>query len=172
MARQAEPLWRLSAHSLLPRSRWEAIRRTVLEELGLRCSSCGTAIERGATCHEQWAYEEKSGVARLHGLTIICRPCNGVHHAGRASFAGRRGAVLAQLAEVNSVEPAKAHAVLRTAMNEWRRRSSRSWTIVVAPELLARFPDLLVLDGLSGTPGDGRQRLRESGRPGKRQLNG
>jgi len=57
-------------------------------------------------------------------------------------------------------------------MDEWRRRSSRSWTILVDPELLARFPDLRALDGLSATLGDGRRRLREPGRPGERQLNG
>lgn len=155
-----EPLWQLSAYSMLPRSRWQAIRRAVIEEFGSRCAACGEVIERGATCHELWGYDEQDGVAR-RGLALICRPCNGVHHFGQAGAAGWGDAVLDQLAKVNAVEPAEARAILRAATDTWRRRSRRGWTITVDRTLLERFPDLRVLDGLTGSPGDGRRRLRE-----------
>lgn len=159
-----EPLWGLSAHNLLARSRWPAIRQDVLEQFGSRCAVCGERIQRGAICHEQWRYDEEGGVARLCGLILLCRPCNGVHHFGQASASGWTDTVLDHLVKVTGVRRDEARAVLRAAMTEWRARSRKNWTITVDPALLGRVPDLRALDGLSGKPGDGRRRQAQNRR--------
>ena len=117
-------------------------------------------------CHEQWTYDEDAGVAVLRRLTVICRPCNGVHHFGQAAAGGWLPEVLEHLESINGIDRATANEVLRKAMAHWRSQSKRAWTIQVDPRVLLRFPELACLNGLEGQPGDGKRRLTTARRTG------
>jgi hypothetical protein len=159
-----EPLWYLSGQNLLPRRQWQAIRAAVIAEVGSHCSACAQPIAASAICHEMWSYENDAGIARLLGLTIICRPCNGVHHFGQASVGGWLPAVFEQLESVNGIDHAAAKEMLRQAKANWRSQSARSWTIRVEPPVLERFSELACLVGIRAEPGDGRARRAASRR--------
>jgi hypothetical protein len=100
-------------------------------------------------CDEDWEYDEGMERARLTALRILCRDCDSVCHAGRAGKEAREpgGRVSVHLARVNGITEQEAQKLLQRAFQEWTERSCLSWKVEVAPELLARFPELKVLHG-------------------------
>lgn len=159
-----EPLWGLSARYVLPRAAWEdRIRARVLAEAGSRCSVCGVSKARGMVCHEVWDYDDAASTATLTGFVVLCPDCNLVHHMGRASQLGLRGRALDHMAEVNGLTYDEVVDLVDRAFEEWERRSQRRWAVAVVPALRSRYPDLAAMDNTSGSPGEGRQRVRARG---------
>lgn len=153
-----EPLWGLTAHQLLTSTAWRRIRSDALEHARSCCSVCQTEHEKGLICHELWEYDDDS-VATLVGFAMICRDCNLVHHLGRAGMIGLGREAIARLAAINGTDADETRAIVDWVSAEWRRRSTHSWRVAVAVELVARYPDLAALEGLFSQPGQGRHRI-------------
>lgn len=142
-----QPLWEISAYRLLPgRAAWDRIRNATLEAAGHRCSICGASGPR-LHCNEQWNYDDANGVARLTGFQIVCVACHGAIHMGRTAAVGYLSDALAHLQRVNGITEPEARRMFHGAMEVWRERNQKHWRVVVAPELLANFPELEVLVG-------------------------
>lgn len=156
-----EPLWGLSASKLLTRKQWSRIRLDTLSRASSRCSHCGTYRDKGQICHEIWDYDDKAGIATLTDLRIVCRACNNVHHIGLAGKRGYRDEALAHMAAVNGSSIEEAASLSDGAYGTWRVRSQRPWILRVDPRLLSLYPELTVVDGLAGSPGDGTRRMAE-----------
>jgi hypothetical protein len=152
-----EPLWRLSANRRLKRSQWQRIREDALEAAANACSVCGVVRDKGMVGDEEWSYE--SGLALLADIRIVCPDCSAVTHISEADRAGFRAVALAHMCRINGISRAEAESVISVEFELWRERSSVTWTVTVAPNLLDRYPALSALVGLTATPGEGRNRL-------------
>lgn len=128
-----EPLWGVNLRSLLPRSQWDALRRTVYAHAGHRCRVCGgTGPQWPVECNEQWAYESGGagcGVQKLLRLVALCPDCHTVKHLGKANVDGRYEAAVLHLAHVNrwTIDEARQHA--EAAFETWLKRSHMSWKL-------------------------------------------
>ncbi len=127
------PLWGVNLRLLLPRSRWDALRRAVYAQAGKRCQVCGgIGPQWPVECNEQWAYDgdgSSGGVQKLLRLTALCPDCHAVKHLGKANVEGRLEAAVLHLALVNGwgVDEARRHA--EAAFETWLKRSRMSWTV-------------------------------------------
>lgn len=154
-----EPLWGLSAYNLLRRSVWKRIRTEVLAEAQSRCAVCGDQHETRMVCHEVWEYNDQGHVATLTRFSIACPDCDAAQHLGRTGQRGYTKQALEHMSRINGTTLREAAEMAREVSGVWRRRSLDSWTTRVAPSLRHRWPELEVLDGLTGTPGTGRSRV-------------
>ena len=106
---------------------------------------CGVAREKGMIGDEEWNYSDQ--VATLTGVRIVCPDCNAVTHIGSTASRGFGDVAFDHMCRINGIKAAEAHRVVNASFDDWRERSLQDWTIAVAPELLARYPELAILDG-------------------------
>lgn len=137
-----KPLWGVSVYRALKGSRWDRLRREVLEEAAGRCQCCGECRARGMVCHEVWDYNDDRGQATLVGFRIICPDCNFVTHRGMAGNIGLAEVADAHMALVNDLGIEEARRLYRDAFVVWAERSQRQWTAVIDPRLVERYPIL------------------------------
>jgi hypothetical protein len=139
------PLWGRSASKMLRgRAAWKVIRQDALSQAQECCSICGSG-EGQLSCHDKWQYDDKKCTATLAGFEVHCANCDSVVHAGRAIKLGYGEIVVSHLAAINGWNAKRAIEVLQEAMDVWRNRSAKDWSIVVAPALLKRYPALTAL---------------------------
>lgn len=144
------PLFHKSVHDLFNNDkRWRRIRDATRAERDSRCFACST--QNNPHCNEVWNYRDGGaiGVAELVAFEILCRDCHNAHHIGRIIALRDRAildSVLAHLAKVNGISPKETMALVDAALKTHVKRSKKSWTMTVAPELLASYPDLIVVN--------------------------
>ena len=148
------PLWGWSAAQLLKGARWKRIRSDAIALSGGSCAVCGDAREKGMICDEEWTYAE--GIATLTSLRIVCPDCDAVTHIGSTARRGYGDMARDHMCRVSSLSMAEADSIIDASFAEWRTRSAETWTVQVAPDLLARYPELATLAGHRAGPGDGR----------------
>jgi hypothetical protein len=144
------PLFHKSVHDLFNNDRrWRRIRDATRAKVDSRCSACAT--QNNPHCDEVWNYRDAGaiGVAELIAFEILCRDCHNAHHIGRIIALRDRAildTVFAHLAKVNGISPKETVALVDAALKTHTKRSKKSWTMTVAPELLAMYPDLMVVN--------------------------
>ena len=79
--------WGANLATSLHGARWNALREVTLRRPGYRCEVCGGAGSLEA--HEEWDYENPTGIQRLVRLVALCAACHEVKHIGRAGVRGR-----------------------------------------------------------------------------------
>jgi len=124
------PLWGISGHRKLARSKWEQIRKVVIAEAHGACEVCGEKREKGMIVDEVWSYIP--GQAFLSGLRLICPPCNDVTHAGNARSRGVPDELLVAQAVLVAASQRVQHR--RATPRGAFERINNPWT-----EALARF---------------------------------
>ena len=95
------------------------------------------------------AMTKEIGVAELTAFEILCRDCHNAHHIGRIIALRDRAIldrVLAHLAKVNGISPKETMALVDAALKTHAKRSKKSWRMTVTPELLAIYPELVVVN--------------------------
>jgi hypothetical protein len=141
-----KPLWRKSAAELFGRTAlWMRIRSDALKGAHHACEICCNATTR-LVCHEVWHYDDRQGIAMLAGLEIHCDKCDAATHMGLAVRRGKRDMAIAQLCEINGIRLEEAEQLFGDAMILWRKRNEKQWRIVVAKQLLVRYPQLAALE--------------------------
>jgi hypothetical protein len=144
------PLFHKSVHDLFSNDkRWRRIRDAIRSKVDNKCSACST--QNNPHCNEVWKYRDDGdiGVAELVAFEILCRDCHNAHHIGRIIALRDRAildTVLAHLAKVNGISLKETVALVDAALKTHAKRSKKSWTMTVAPELLAIYPDLTVVN--------------------------
>jgi hypothetical protein len=151
-----KPLWGKSAAQLFKgkaRAVWKRIRSNALQvALGV-CQVCSDPVpESDLNCHELWDYDDDRGTATLVGLRMQCRKCDCAVHMGRAEKQGFLDVAIAQLYKVNGVGELEAMKLYRRARGIWSQRNKKQWRIVVAESLLERYPELVALERMGGSP--------------------
>jgi hypothetical protein len=135
-----KPLWGISAYRLLPARVWKRIRAEALEAAGGSCSVCGERREKGMVADEVWAYA--GTVATLVEVRILCPDCNAVTHIGQAAISGYLDVARDHMAKVNGISRREAAQRFMVAAQVSKDMSGLSWSVAVAPDLLARYPEL------------------------------
>src|ERR1051325_66321 len=78
------PLFEKNLRKLLNRSRWDAIRHSVIAERGLKCETCGHNCENptAINAHEEWIYDTSidPATARINRIVLQCRMCHDCEH--------------------------------------------------------------------------------------------
>src|ERR1039458_2547351 len=144
------PLFDKSVHDLFKNDkRWKRIRDATRSKVDNRCSACGT--QNNPHCNEVWKYRDDGniGVAELVAFEILCRDCHSAHHIGRVIALRNRpilDKVLAHLAGVNGISLEEASILVDTSLRTHSERSKQAWMVVVAPDVLALYPDLRVVN--------------------------
>jgi hypothetical protein len=128
-------------HSVLPRSRWQKLRKAMLAKYGLRCQTCGkTKTEsRRINCHEVWDYRThgEPAPAVLTGLSLACWHCHAIEHFGNTEWMVEQGYLTSQAIEdtvqhfcrVNRVDRAEFERHRDAAYAEWERLSAMRWEV-------------------------------------------
>ena len=65
-----ETCWEVSLSKLLPRKRWDTIRKSAYQKAGHRCEICGS--DGKLYCHEKWKYDDKKHIRELFGFVVVC----------------------------------------------------------------------------------------------------
>ncbi len=146
-----QPLWGISAARLLPRSRWKAIRADAMAASGGACTACGVIHEKGMVGDEVWHYGD--GIATLVAVRIVCRDCDAVTHMGSTAVRGYGADALLHMSAINGMTFEQTKQIVDTHFDQWRIRSARDWTVAVAPDVLARYPELAILDQVHASKG-------------------
>ena len=137
-----EPLWGVSAYRVFGKTKpWKEIRQDTLENAGNKCEACGADGPQLA-CHDKWKYDDKTRVATLIGFEVRCVLCHSATHIGRAIKLGFEKDAIRQLCKVNRCTEREVGEMIETAMSQWEKRSEKQWKVVIAPELLRRYPRL------------------------------
>jgi hypothetical protein len=144
------PLFHKSAHDLFKNDkRWKRIRDATRAKVDSRCSACAT--QNNPHCNEVWNYRDDGdiGVAELVGFEILCRDCHDAHHVGRIIALQDKAIlykVLTHLTKINGISPKETSALVNASLKTQSLRSKKPWTMTVAPDLLALYPDLAVMN--------------------------
>jgi len=124
--------WGTSLRNVIPRSKWDKLRKEVHERNGNKCQICGSA-ER-LSCHEHWEFESKTKQQKLVGLGTICGMCHHVTHFGRSMQLERQGyldlnAVVNHFLRVNSCKRDTFEKHLEQAAAIFNKRSQHAWKV-------------------------------------------
>lgn len=123
-----ETAWCKNLRSSLPKSEWDKLRRHIYKRANYKCEICGgVGPKHPIECHENWKYDEESGVQILVGLEGLCPACHEVKHIGLARVRGRYNEALKHMCKVNKISKSEAEVVVSNAFSEWTRRSGLAW---------------------------------------------
>jgi hypothetical protein len=139
------PLWGMNLRRMLPKSRWNKLRKNLIAECGLKCQTCGKVETESKRifAHEEWEYDtgRTPAIARLAGLKLSCWHCHAVEHFGATGNMVRSGELTEKAIEdtienfcrLNGVGHDEFRAHLAEAKAEWIRSSHLQWKVDWGP---------------------------------------
>jgi len=130
-------VWFSSLYNLMPKDKWEELKRRVYEEEGRKCYICGST-EPPFELHEFWEYDDKKHVQKLVGVHHLCRLCHMVKHIGfwchtedgRAKLKQiglSRKDLIKHFCKVNQCSEKEFLQHEENALKTWRERSKHRW---------------------------------------------
>ncbi|WIG59049.1 MAG: hypothetical protein OJF49_001796 [Ktedonobacterales bacterium] len=122
--------WGANVRDVLPRARWDALRREVYAASGHRCAICGAGGK--LHCHEVWDYDDAAHVQRLRGFRALCVECHHVKHIGHARLLASQGKldyerIVAHFLRVNGCDRATFARHRDEAFARFAERSRYEW---------------------------------------------
>lgn len=139
--------WFTNVRSCVTPRDWDRIRRMVTRRAGYACEACGATEAREARrwleAHERWAYDAKNSIQSLRRLVCLCTDCHRTTHYGLAELQGNADDALRHLMAVNGLDLPRAKSHISRAIELWRARSLRTWTLDL---------DVLTDQGVTITP--------------------
>ncbi len=116
-----------SLAKLLPRSRWNRIRRAAYYRAGYRCQVCSK--EGRLHCHEVWQYNQQTGYQWFHGFQALCGDCHNVKHILFARDYWNRAKLLRHFITVNRLTSQQAEEYLKATHRLQQRLNQRDWIV-------------------------------------------
>ena len=116
-----------SLAKLLPRARWNRIRRGVYRRAGYRCRICGR--QKRLHCHEVWQYNPQTGYQWLRGFQALCGDCHNVKHILFARDHRKQAKLLRHFATVNRLTSQQAEGYLKAAQRLQQMLNQREWIV-------------------------------------------
>lgn len=142
-----QPLWYKNLRSLLPKSQWDKIRKSVYARSNYACEICGIPKDKTLDgllyCHEQWRYDDKKHVQKLVGFECTCVKCLYVNHRGMANVLGIPDDIIAEhFIQTNRCDHETYETSLRKAFAVWEERGRHRWKqdLTHLPTLVERLP--------------------------------
>ena len=114
--------WYSNLRSILSPAQWDVVRKEAYARANGRCMICGAPTAR-LEAHEQWEYDENTGVQKLKNVVAVCKPCHEVIHIGRTSLMGGEERACAHFMEVNGCTYAEYRKALGEANEAHRCRN-------------------------------------------------
>jgi len=139
------PLHQINLRSALDISQWDAIRRPIMEERGLRCETFGHECEdpSAINAHEEWIYDTTSdpAVATISGIVLQCPMCYGCEIFFRMESQFNKGKIeklkidglVEHFCKVNKVTRADFAEHRKAVWEEWTRILKLRWKIDLSP---------------------------------------
>ena len=123
--------WGQNLRLSLPQGKWNKLRRSVHEKNGMKCQICGSPNK--LNCHEEWKFDEETGVQKLIGLGTVCNMCHHAAHIGRSKQLAAAGhldinAVVEHFLSVNGVDIEVFIRHESEAIDKWLHQSTIEWT--------------------------------------------
>lgn len=116
-----------SLAKLLPRARWNRIRRDVYRKAGYHCKVCG---QQGRLhCHEVWQYNEQTGYQWLRGFQALCQNCHNTKHILFIRDNCRRARLLQHFMTVNRLNEKEAEEYLTSIRHRQHMLNQRDWIV-------------------------------------------
>ncbi|MCM1438683.1 MAG: HNH endonuclease [Roseburia sp.] len=123
--------WYSNLRSELPKEAWDKIRKKAYARAGGKCMICGAPSTR-LEAHEQWEYDDESGVQKLKNVVAVCRACHEVIHIGRTQLMGWEREASEHFMKVNACSYADYRKALGEANEKHRERSGKEWKLDVS----------------------------------------
>jgi len=122
--------WGQNLRLSIPASKWDKLRKAVHEKNGNKCETCGSDYR--LSCHEEWDFNEETGIQKLNCLGSVCGMCHHVAHIGRSKQLASQGvldidAVVQHFLTVNGVGMEVFAQAESEAINKWLRQSTIEW---------------------------------------------
>lgn len=126
--------WYNNLRSLMPKEKWDVLRKKVYADFGYRCGICGVTGELHA--HEIWKYDDVNHVQSLMGLIALCKMCHAVKHLGRTELKEQEEGiqmeeVIAHFMKINKCTKTEFEAHRKEAFRIWEERSKHQWQIKI-----------------------------------------
>ena len=119
--------------SILPKERWDRIRKKVYQKARYACEVCGGKGSKWPIeCHEIWEYNESKHIQKLAGLIALCPNCHSVQHMGLTTLNGRADEAEAHLKKVNGWTDKQVRKHVDEAWKIWKDRSSHEWELDIS----------------------------------------
>ena len=119
--------WADNVRTQVSPDRWNILRRYCYNAAGSRCEVCGDKGSPYLECHEEWSFNEDTGVQKLVKLLALCPLCHKAKHLGYAKRIGVLDEVYDKLKDVNGWDDAKLAKALDLVHERWKRLSMRKW---------------------------------------------
>lgn len=124
--------WYSNMRSVMPKSAWDRIRKSVYAEYNHKCGVCGA--EGRLECHEIWEYDDKNHLQALRGFIALCALCHRVKHIGLAGIHALEGKldyeqVVEHFMRVNECNRETFEQHKKQAFEQWRLRSQYQWQV-------------------------------------------
>ena len=127
-----QQLWGINLRKILPKSKWDELRKKIYASKGYCCEVCGgKGHDWPVECEESWKYfhvSEISGVASLTRLQSLCPTCHKIKHLGKANIDGTLDDVAAHMAALNLWSKWQTNTVVQEAFALWEERSQMNWS--------------------------------------------
>jgi len=125
--------WYDNLRKMIPRAKWDKLRKGVYAEYRHRCGICGADSSR-LNCHEIWEYDDHNHEQRLLGFIAICDLCHHVKHIGLAGILASQGKldyekVVEHFMKVNGCDRRTFEEHKKKAFAQWRERSRYEWKV-------------------------------------------
>lgn len=124
--------WGQNLRRSIPARKWDKLRKSVHEKNGNKCEICGSDYR--LSCHEEWDFDEETGIQKLVSLGSVCGMCHHVAHIGMAKQLADQGvldikAVIDHFLTINGVGIDVFEQAESEALSKWRRMSTIEWTL-------------------------------------------
>jgi len=118
----------------LTKKQWDSLRKFVYEKDSYRCFKCGESGVK-LEAHENWKYNYKNSIQKLHDVNALCKMCHLNNHLGLAAILAREGKLdQHKLAEhwckINQVEKTSFRDYQEKVWRLWELRNQFEWKIV------------------------------------------
>lgn len=125
--------WYDNLRSLLPKDKWDHLRRACYRKAKYRCEICGgRGPQWPVECHEIWEFDDAQRKQILRGLIALCPQCHAVKHIGLAGLRGKKEEAEAHLAKVNGWTISQAREYIAESFRLWERRSRKEWDVDIS----------------------------------------
>jgi len=130
-------VWFSSLYRLMPKEKWNALKREIYEKEGRKCYICGST-RPPFELHEFWEYDDEAHVQKLVGIHHLCRLCHMIKHIGFWCYTsdGRkkleklglsRKDLIEHFCRVNNCSEGDFERHEDEAFEIWRKRSKHEW---------------------------------------------
>lgn len=126
-----EECWGYSLYHILPKEKWDIVRKDAYRRAGYQCRICGAKGKLEA--HEKWSYDEQKALQKLEDVLALCHACHEVKHVSRTQLVGRGMDAMEHFMRVNGCSQSDFHAALGDANAAYLRRNKiEGWTTDVS----------------------------------------